>query len=111
VSACRPTRHEQRREIIAGAVRHINLKGAHVRGARQEWAESRKRAGWDPVLVEHAIGGGALAKVRARARNEEETDDRTMAKAMHALSIIDAGRAVEIVLPRWPERHEATAGG
>jgi hypothetical protein len=80
-------------------VRDINLKGIHVRGARQEWAECRRRAGWDPVLVEHAIGGGALDFVRAKVRDEERTDDRALARAMRALSIIDVGRRLEVVQP------------
>jgi hypothetical protein len=97
--------------IIARAVRHIELKGIHVRGVRQEWAESRKRAGWDPQLVEHAIGGGALEFVRAKIWDDEKTDDRALARAMRALSIIDVGRRLEVMLPRRPERHEAPASG
>jgi hypothetical protein len=104
------TPRERRRAVIAKAVRHMELAGIRERGARQEWAESRKHAGWDPLLVEHAIGGGALEFVRAKVRDEAKTDDRALARAMHALSIIDVGRRLEVVLPRSLERREAAAG-
>jgi hypothetical protein len=103
--------YAERRAVIAQSVRSVNLDGIRSRPYRWDWAESRKRAGWDAWLVESAIGAGALSMVREKARHEEPTTDKVLLRAIRALSIIDVGRAVEIVLPRWPERDEATACG
>jgi hypothetical protein len=105
------TPRERRNQVIANAVRNVNLNGVHERAYRQEWAESRKRAGWDPRLVDDAVSGGALERVRAKARDDERVTDKRLAAAVRALSIIDAGRSLEVVLPRRPERREAAAGG
>ncbi len=98
------TLRERRRAIIAKAVRHIELEGIHVRGARQEWAESRKRAGWTGSLVDEAASGGPLDSLRAKAREQVAVSDARTLRALLALSIIDAGRRLEVVLPHWPER-------
>jgi len=90
---------EFRRRAVADAA--PGLKGTHERANRQEWAESRKRCGWTPSLVDQAIGAGPLAVVRDAMRTLPERPSRQLVLATKALGTIDSGRAVEPHAPSY----------
>jgi hypothetical protein len=90
---------EFRRRAVADAA--PGLKGTHERANRQEWAESRKRCGWTPSLVDQAIGAGPLVAIRAAIREQPEHISPRLGVAMKALGAIDSGRAVEPHAPSY----------
>jgi hypothetical protein len=90
---------EFRRQAVAAADKDI--KGKHECQTRQEWAESRKRAGWTRELVDQAIGAGPLAAVREAMIEMPERPSRQLVLATRALGTIDSGRAVEPQSPRY----------
>lgn len=92
---------EFRRQAVAKA--EPGIKGKFDRQQRQEWAESRKRAGWSKHLVDDAIGAGPLESVRAAIREEPRTISRRLAVAMRALGVLDTGRPVEVQPSRYGE--------
>lgn len=94
-------REFRRQAVLAAAP---SIKGTHERANRQDWAESRKRCGWSPALVDQAIGAGPLAAIREIANGMKpmpERPSRQLAKALQALPIVDSGRAVEPHGPRY----------
>lgn len=94
---------EFRRRAVAAAGK--DMKGTHERATRQEWAESRKRCGWTPSLVDQAIGAGPLAIVRDAIREQPAHLPDRLATAMKALGMIDSGRAIE---PHGPQYGDDT---
>jgi hypothetical protein len=90
---------EFRRQAVLEAA--PGLKGTHERANRQEWAESRKRCGWTPSLVDQAIGAGPLAAVREAIRENIGHVSPRLAVAMKALGTIDSGRSVEPQSPHY----------
>lgn len=77
-----------------------SAKEAYGRQTQDEWAESRKAEGWSAALVEAAMGAGALSEVRAAVRSETFNGPPRFHRAVRAVAIIDAGRALETVYPR-----------
>lgn len=104
-----PTLRERRQRIIADAVRYVNLKEAWSRATRQEWALSRKRAGWSEGLVDAAVSGGALARVRGLADDPKARMTLREKIAVRAVAVIDSGRRIEVVLPKPPEQRAPSA--
>ena len=93
---------EFRRRAVADAA--PGIKGTHERANRQEWAESRKRCGWTPSLVDQAIGAGPLVAVREIVEGIKAMPDRPSRQlilATKALGAIDSGRAVEPHAPSY----------
>jgi len=97
------TRYESRRLHRQQAVREAepHIAGQRDRQTRDEFAESRKRAGWSPVLVDQAVSAGPLAAVRRAMDDPPREMPKPLAQATKALGILDAGRCVETVQPHY----------
>lgn len=90
---------EFRRQAVAKAAPYI--EGKFAQQDRQDWAASRKAAGWSAGLVDQAIGGGDLKMVRGAIREEPSHISSRLAVAMKALGIIDTGLSEETRRPRY----------
>lgn len=99
------TRYESRRLHRQLAVREASpqIAGQRDRQTRQEFAESRKRAGWSPVLVDQAVSAGPLAHIRRLMDDPPREMPKPLEQATQALGILDAGRRVETVAPHYGE--------
>lgn len=99
------TRYERRRLARQQAVRMAEpqIDGQRARQDRQEFAESRKRAGWSPALVDQAVSAGPLAHIRRLMDDPPREMPKPLEQATQALGILDAGRRVETVAPHYGE--------
>ncbi len=77
------------------------IDGVYQRADRQDWAESRERAGWSRRLADDAIAAGPLELVRTAIREQLGSPPPRLAVAMQALGAIDTGRHVETRAPRY----------